>query len=86
MVENGGWDGTAETWQDFNGPAPGEEILHAVTCGTGPFELERWDPAVETVLIRNNDYWRDPAKLERVVFKYIEEWTTRKLIWRATWM
>ena len=69
VVENGGWDGTAETWQDFNGPAPGEEILHAVTCGTGPFELERWDPAVETVLIRNDDYWREPAKLKRVVFE-----------------
>jgi len=83
VVENGGWDGTADTWQDFNGPAPGEEILHAVTCGTGPFELERWDPAVETVLIRNDDYWREPAKLERVVFKYIEEWTTRKLMFLA---
>ena len=83
VVENGGWDGTAETWQDFNGPAPGEEILHALTSGTGPFELERWDPAVETVLIRNDDYWREPAKLERVVIKYIEEWTTRKLMFLA---
>ena len=81
--KTGGWDGTTETWQDFNGPAPGEEILHAVACGTGPFELERWDPAVETVLIRNDDYWREPAKLERVVFKYIEEWTTRKLMFLA---
>lgn len=83
VTENGGWDGTAETWQDFNGPAPGEEILHAVTCGTGPFKLERWDPGVETVLLRNDDYWRQPAKLERVVFKYIEEWTTRKLMFLA---
>lgn len=83
VVENGGWDGTADTWQDFNGPAPGEEILHKITCGTGPFELERWDPAVETVLIRNDDYWREPAKLKRVVFKYIEEWTTRKLMFLA---
>ncbi len=83
VLENGGWDGTAETWQDFNGPAPGEEILHKITCGTGPFELERWDPAVETVLIRNDNYWREPAQLKRVVFKYIEEWTTRKLMFLA---
>jgi len=83
VAENGGWDGTVGTWQDFNGPAPGEEILHAIACGTGPFKLERWDAGVETVLVRNDDYWREPAKLERVVFKYIEEWTTRKLMFLA---
>ncbi len=83
LVENGGWPGTAETWKDFNGPEPGKEILHAITCGTGPFKLERWDPGVETVLVRNDDYWREPAKLKRVVTKYIEEWTTRKLMFLA---
>ncbi len=83
MVENGGWPGTADTWQDHNGPGPGAETLHGITCGTGPFKLERWEPGVETVLVRNDDYWREPAKLERVVAKYVEEWTTRKLMFLA---
>ena len=83
VIENGGWPGTAETWKNFNGPEPGKEILHNIACGTGPFKLERWDPAVETVLVRNDDYWREPAKLKRVVSKYIEEWTTRKLMFLA---
>jgi peptide/nickel transport system substrate-binding protein len=83
VVENGGWPGTAETWKDFNGPEPGKEILHNIACGTGPFKLERWDPGVETVLLRNDDYWREPAKLKRVVSKYVEEWTTRKLMFLA---
>jgi len=83
VVENGGWPGTAETWKDFNGPEPGKEILHAIACGTGPFKLERWDPGVETVLVRNDNYWREPAKLKRVVSKYVEEWTTRKLMFLA---
>jgi len=83
VVENGGWPGTTETWKDFNGPEPGKEILHNIACGTGPFKLERWDPGVETVLVRNDDYWREPAKLKRVVGKIIEEWTTRKLMFLA---
>ncbi len=83
VVENGGWPGTAETWKNFNGPEPGKETLHKIACGTGPFKLESWDPAVETVLVRNDDYWREPAKLKRVVTKYIEEWTTRKLMFLA---
>ncbi len=83
VVENGGWPGTAETWKDYNNPESGEETLHAIACGTGPFELERWDPGVETVLVRNDNYWREPAKLKRVVGKFVEEWTTRKLMFLA---
>ncbi|MEE9191371.1 MAG: ABC transporter substrate-binding protein [Candidatus Aerophobetes bacterium] len=83
VVENGGWPGTAETFNDFNNPESGEETLHAISCGTGPFELERWEPGVETVLVRNDDYWKDPAKLKRVVVKFVEEWTTRKLMFLA---
>lgn len=82
-VENGDWPGTAETWKDFNNPEPGRETLHAIGCGTGPFKLEGWEPGIESVLVRFDDYWQGPAKLERVVLKYIEEWTTRKLMFLA---
>ena len=30
--------------------------------------------------MRNDDYWREPAKLKRVIFKVVPEWTTRKLM------
>lgn len=82
-IENGGWPGTAETWKEHNNPAPGAEILHSIACGTGPFRLERWEPGVETVLARNDDYWRKPANVERVIIKVVEEWTTRKLMFQA---
>jgi len=82
-VEHGGWPGTAETWKEYNNPAPGKEVLHSVACGTGPFKLERWEPGVETVLVRNEDYWRKPASVERVIIKVVEEWTTRKLMLQA---
>ncbi len=83
VVEHGGWPGTAETWKEHNNPAPGKETLHAIACGTGPFKLEKWEPAVQTIFVRFDDYWREPAKLKRVISKVIEEWTTRKLMLMA---
>jgi len=83
VVENGGWPGTKDTWKEYNNPAPGKETLHKIACGTGPFKLERWDPGVEIVFVRNDDYWREPAKLKRVIIKIVDEWTTRKLMFLA---
>jgi len=45
--------------------------------GTGAFKLDHWTQGEEIVLARNDDYWREPAKLERVVIKSIDEWGTR---------
>ncbi|MBC7189323.1 ABC transporter substrate-binding protein [Candidatus Aerophobetes bacterium] len=82
-VENGDWPGTPETWEKYNNPEPGKETLHKIACGTGPFMLERWEPGVETSLVRFEDYWRGPARLKRAVWKVVEEWTTRKLMFLA---
>ncbi len=82
-VKHGDWPGTAETWKKYNNPEPGKETLHAIACGTGPFKLERWEPGVETVVARFDDYWQGPAKLKRVIWKIVEEWTTRKLMFLA---
>jgi len=82
-VEHGDWPGTAETWKEYNNPEPGKEPLHGIACGTGPFKLERWEPGVETALVRFDDYWREPARLKRVIWKIVDEWTTRKLMFLA---
>lgn len=82
-VENGGWPGTANTWKEYNNPEPGKETLHEIACGTGPFKLERWEAGVQTVIVRFDDYWREPAKLKRAIWKVVEEWTTRKLMFLA---
>ena len=82
-VKHGDWPGTAETWKKYNNPEPGKETLHGIACGTGPFKLERWEPGVETTLVRFDGYWREPAKLKRVIWKIVEEWTTRKLMFLA---
>ncbi len=82
-VANGDWDGTQASYEALNDPPSGGSPIHAIMNGTGPFKLERWEPGVETSLVRNDDYWREPAKLERVLFKVVDEWTTRKLMLEA---
>jgi len=82
-IENGDWDGTQASYEALNDPPSGGSPIQDVMNGTGPFKLERWDEGVETVMVRNDNYWRAPAKLERVVIKVVEEWTTRRLMLEA---
>ncbi len=77
-VANGEWDGTEETWEDYNNPDRGKSYLYDHTNGTGPWKLEEWDPGVEIRLVRNDDYWREPAAFETVITQVVEEWTVRK--------
>jgi len=42
--------------------------------------MTRWVPEETIMLERFDDYWRGPAKLKEVVFQYVNEWTTRKLM------
>ncbi len=77
VVENGGWDGTCDTWQNFYGMASADDPFSIIANGTGPFKLDKFVNQDEIVLARNDDYWREPAKLAKVVFKQVPEWGTR---------
>ena len=47
--------------------------------GTGPFKFSKYDTANGTVeLVRNDDYWRDKAKLSTLIFKIIPDESARK--------
>ncbi len=46
--------------------------------GTGPFKLERWLRNDRVVLVRNDDYWGDKAKVARVIFRPIPDPTARR--------
>lgn len=56
-----------------------EEWLNQHSAGSGPYMLEKWEPGVETVLVRNPNYWGEPAKVERVVFRNVPEAATQKI-------
>ena len=41
--------------------------------GTGPFKFESWTVGDRLVLARNDDYWGDKAKLDKVIFRPIAD-------------
>jgi peptide/nickel transport system substrate-binding protein len=93
VVENGGWDGSCDTWQNFYGMTEEEDPFTAIANGTGPFKLDHWTQGQEIVLVRNDDYWRTepawegaptgPAALERVVIQNVSEFGTRYAMFQA---
>ncbi len=87
VVENGGWDGSCDTWQNFYAITSENDPFTSIMNGTGPFMLDNWTKGQEIDLVRNDNYWRTepaweggpvgPAALERVVIKQVDEWGTR---------
>lgn len=45
--------------------------------GTGPFKLEDWVAGQHIKLVKNENYWGEPAKLNSVTFKVVPEALTR---------
>jgi len=45
--------------------------------GTGPFKFVEREQGVKTVLVRNDDYWGRKAKLDRIIFRPLEDPATR---------
>ena len=45
--------------------------------GTGFFKLESWDPGDQLILVRNDDYWGENARLDSVTWRVVPESLTR---------
>ncbi len=45
--------------------------------GTGPFQIQLWDPERKIALKRFEDHWRGPAGVEQVIFLPVSESATR---------
>ena len=76
-MQNGDWDGTEESYEALNDPAPGSSPIQSIANGTGPFMLESWEPGIAITLARNDDYWDEPANFERVMTRMIPDWNQR---------
>jgi peptide/nickel transport system substrate-binding protein len=47
--------------------------------GTGPFKFDSWDRGNgEVTIVRNEDYWGDAAKLDKIIFRTISDGNTRR--------
>ncbi|SIT88962.1 glutathione ABC transporter substrate-binding protein [Edaphobacillus lindanitolerans] len=58
------------------GKDPGS-VISAHPVGTGYFKFESWNPGSEIKLVKNEDYWNGPAKVDSVTFKVVPESATR---------
>ena len=82
-IEQGAWDGEADTWWEYHDPENDTDPLFAIENGTGPFVLKKWLPEEIILLERFDDYWQGPTKIKNVQIKYISEYMTRKLMLQA---
>ncbi|USG66245.1 ABC transporter substrate-binding protein [Brevibacillus ruminantium] len=58
----------------------GDDYLKNNAAGSGPFKLEKWDPASEAILVANTDYWQGAPKVEKVTMKFTKEASSRVLL------
>jgi peptide/nickel transport system substrate-binding protein len=54
-------------------------FLDQRSVGTGPYTLTRWARSTEIELVRNPNYWRQPAGFERVLIRHIPDSATQVL-------
>ncbi|MFI5325612.1 MAG: ABC transporter substrate-binding protein [Candidatus Rokuibacteriota bacterium] len=47
--------------------------------GTGPFVFESWSPKNQVVLVANKEYFLGAPKLDRIIFRVIQEETTAEI-------
>lgn len=73
VQENGGTDAA-----DADTTDTAEEWLNSNSAGSGPYVLESWEPQVETVLVRNENYWGEAPYYDRVIITNLPEAATQK--------
>jgi peptide/nickel transport system substrate-binding protein len=57
----------------LEGKDMGAEMGNGFEWSGRPWKLEKWEKGVEAVLVRNDMYWGDKPKLDRVVFRLIAD-------------
>jgi peptide/nickel transport system substrate-binding protein len=49
------------------------EMKDGYTWSGGPWKIEKWEKGVGVTLVRNDSYWGEKTKLDKVVFKFISD-------------
>ena len=51
--------------------------------GTGPYKFVSWTSGSQIVLVRNEEYWGEKAKIENLIIRFITETTSRAIALEA---
>jgi len=81
LAHNGGGMVSLEQIEaDYAAMEEGEEpgaVINENPIGTGFFKFDEWEPGQHVRLVKNEDYWGEPALLDSVTFKVVGEDLTR---------
>ncbi|MCX7642118.1 MAG: ABC transporter substrate-binding protein [Elusimicrobiales bacterium] len=80
-IKLGEWDGKYETIRNYLNRSKDKSVLINKECGTGPFFVSNWDQAKKQIILKSFDsYWRGKSKIDLVIQKTVNEFSTRKLM------
>jgi peptide/nickel transport system substrate-binding protein len=57
----------------------GNNSVMEAPVGTGPYKFVKWNKGENVVLVRNDDYWGEKAKITNVIFRIIPDNSARVL-------
>jgi len=60
-------------------PEGSDKTFNRNPIGSGPFKFVNYDPDNQLILARNDSYWAEHAKIERIRFAIVPDATTRAL-------
>ena len=81
VQENGGWDGTEETWKDLNNFEKQSSYLFDHMNGSGPFKLVRWDISGRKLqLTANENYFDGAPRIKNIHMMTVTEPSTMRLL------
>lgn len=78
-IEQGCWPGTKETGEDHMSLQTEKDPILDKMNGTGPFKLLEWSQNDRIVLEKFEDYWKEPAKIDKVIRRYVPDTSTQLL-------
>lgn len=80
-AQHGAWDGSEDTWKQFNNFAKDSSPFFQASNGTGPFKIARWDIPAKTLVLRANEqYFAGAPRLKTVFMRTLEEPSTVRLM------
>jgi Bacterial extracellular solute-binding proteins, family 5 Middle len=77
-IAAGEWDGTEATWKDWPNKDLNNSSLNKTDMGSGAYMMVSRE-VTQAIFKANPNYWGEKGKLENVIFKMVDEQSSRRL-------